>query len=193
MWVWVLSLVIVLGITLALIWVRVLVWGFHLLLDCLNWPTFYDYSCIYHLYFSLLCLFMSSSYILWIKYLPPFFLFFYINNFLSLKCLFCFRYDIYFIWDSSTILRIPDELPYCVRQYGGKCCLYPAIYYNMPCILFVSVFHSFYIYFPFLSSRGFIHIMCCGYFLFLLVILYHICSTIYSILHYTTTAHLQIP
>ena len=116
-----------------------------------------------------------------------------INNFLSLKCLFYFKYHIYFIWDSSTILRIPDEPPCYVRQYGGNSCFCLGVYYNMLCILLASVFICLHM-FPLVSSRVFILIMCCVYFLFLFVILlYYICSTIYSILPYTTTACLQIP
>ena len=123
--------------------------GFHLLPDHLNWPSFM--ITLVFIFFVLLhiILFISSSYVLLIKYLPPFSsIMININNFCSLKCLFYFKYHIYFIWDSSTIMRIPDK-PLCyVRQYGGKSCLHLAIYYYMPCILLISVFHAF-IYVPF--------------------------------------------
>ena len=180
MWGWVLSLVIVLGITLDLIWVLVwvLVWGSICVLFIARLSQLailYDYSCIYLLYFSFLYLFLSSLYILLIKYLPPFFII-NINNVLSLKCLFYFKYHIYFIWDSSTILRIPDEAPYYVRQYRGRSHLCPDIYYNMLYLLFVSVFCAF-TYVSFVCHPGDLYILCIVYILFssLFILLYHIC------------------
>ena len=84
------------------------------------------------------------------------------------------------------ILRIPDEPPCYVRQYGGKSHLCLAIYYNMSCVFFIIVFMQVYM-FSFVSSRGFICI-CVVYiffFFFVILLLYYVCSTICFILAYT--------
>ena len=72
----------------------------------------------------------------------------------------------------SILASLQDSLHYCyVRQYGGTSCLHLTIYYNMSCSLFIGVFHTFLYKFSTVSSRGFIHIMCCVCFIFLFFLL----------------------
>ena len=173
MWGWILSLVVVLGITFGLIWV--LIW-------ILVWVLIWVSICIFVYYQAI-----SISQLLWL-FVFAFLLFF------SSYCFLCHIYlglNIFFllfssiinntnifISDSSLILRIPDEPPCYVRYYGGKSHLYLAIYYNMSYLSYNIYIYSYllcYIIYI-LLSRGFTCIMSyvCFQFLFVYIIILYV-------------------